>query len=182
MVACVTVWVMKRGYMEKYSKYKKFEGRSKDKSDIEETIFKMQKQMNRIEEKLDSILDHSPKSSKGFSLHHGGDSSRRGYGPIERTYTKAVCSQCKNECELPFKPTGDRPVFCSECFAKNQKENSSYPASRDTRGEERSFSRERRPEKRRSTITKRKPSFAGKKTSGKPGRKTGKKIIRKKRS
>ncbi|HRY36256.1 MAG TPA: hypothetical protein P5230_00035 [Candidatus Magasanikbacteria bacterium] len=31
---------------------------------------------------------------------------------------KATCSECGNECELPFRPTGDRPVFCSTCFDK----------------------------------------------------------------
>jgi len=30
--------------------------------------------------------------------------------------TKAICSECGNACELPFKPTGDKPVFCSDCF------------------------------------------------------------------
>ena len=29
---------------------------------------------------------------------------------------KATCNQCGNECEIPFKPTGSRPVFCSTCF------------------------------------------------------------------
>lgn len=32
---------------------------------------------------------------------------------------KAVCSKCAKECEVPFKPSGDKPVFCSECFEKN---------------------------------------------------------------
>ncbi len=31
---------------------------------------------------------------------------------------KAVCSECGDDCELPFRPTGDRPVFCSNCFSK----------------------------------------------------------------
>jgi CxxC-x17-CxxC domain-containing protein len=31
---------------------------------------------------------------------------------------KATCSDCGAECELPFKPTGDRPVYCSNCFKK----------------------------------------------------------------
>jgi len=31
---------------------------------------------------------------------------------------KATCSECGDECELPFRPTGDRPVFCSSCFDK----------------------------------------------------------------
>lgn len=29
---------------------------------------------------------------------------------------KAVCDNCGKQCEVPFKPTGDKPVYCSECF------------------------------------------------------------------
>jgi len=29
---------------------------------------------------------------------------------------KAICSECGEKCEVPFKPTGDKPVFCSKCF------------------------------------------------------------------
>src|SRR3989339_707970 len=32
----------------------------------------------------------------------------------------AVCEECGNDCEVPFKPTGSRPVFCSNCFGKQQ--------------------------------------------------------------
>ena len=32
---------------------------------------------------------------------------------------KAVCSACGKTCEVPFKPTGDKPVYCSNCFEKN---------------------------------------------------------------
>jgi len=32
---------------------------------------------------------------------------------------KAVCSACKKECEVPFKPTEGRDVFCQDCFKKN---------------------------------------------------------------
>lgn len=31
----------------------------------------------------------------------------------------ATCVQCGNDCEVPFKPMGNRPVFCRDCF-KNQ--------------------------------------------------------------
>jgi len=31
---------------------------------------------------------------------------------------KATCSECGNSCEVPFKPTGSKPVFCSDCFEK----------------------------------------------------------------
>ncbi|MCX6779399.1 MAG: hypothetical protein NTU97_04185 [Candidatus Magasanikbacteria bacterium] len=29
---------------------------------------------------------------------------------------KATCGKCGKECEVPFRPTGERPVFCSDCF------------------------------------------------------------------
>ncbi|MDO8429277.1 MAG: hypothetical protein Q7S88_01480 [Candidatus Daviesbacteria bacterium] len=32
---------------------------------------------------------------------------------------QATCSRCGKECEVPFKPTGIRPVFCSNCFENN---------------------------------------------------------------
>lgn len=28
----------------------------------------------------------------------------------------AICSQCGKPCQVPFRPTGDREVFCSNCF------------------------------------------------------------------
>ncbi len=33
---------------------------------------------------------------------------------------KAKCAECGKECEVPFKPSGDRPVYCRECFAKHR--------------------------------------------------------------
>ncbi len=29
----------------------------------------------------------------------------------------AVCSECGKECQVPFKPTEGKAVYCSECFA-----------------------------------------------------------------
>ncbi len=31
-----------------------------------------------------------------------------------------VCAQCGQDCEVPFEPRGDRPVYCNECFSKNR--------------------------------------------------------------
>jgi len=30
----------------------------------------------------------------------------------------AICSECGKECQVPFRPSGEKPVFCSECFEK----------------------------------------------------------------
>ena len=37
--------------------------------------------------------------------------------PRKHTY-KSVCDRCGEQCELPFKPSGGKPVFCSNCFEK----------------------------------------------------------------
>jgi CxxC-x17-CxxC domain-containing protein len=29
---------------------------------------------------------------------------------------KTICSKCNKECEVPFRPTGNRPVYCKDCF------------------------------------------------------------------
>jgi CxxC-x17-CxxC domain-containing protein len=44
--------------------------------------------------------------------------SRFGYQGSYREMYPAVCASCGKECEVPFQPRGDRPVYCSECFAK----------------------------------------------------------------
>jgi CxxC-x17-CxxC domain-containing protein len=44
---------------------------------------------------------------------------RRNFGGPREMY-KAVCSDCGKECEVPFKPTEGRPVYCQDCFAKHR--------------------------------------------------------------
>ena len=44
---------------------------------------------------------------------------RRDFGP--REMHKAVCSECKKECEVPFKPTEGKPVYCRECYMKKKR-------------------------------------------------------------
>ena len=48
----------------------------------------------------------------------GRDGGRRNFGPIEMH--KATCSECNQECEVPFKPTEGKPVYCRDCFAKKR--------------------------------------------------------------
>ena len=35
-----------------------------------------------------------------------------------REYFVATCAMCGGEARVPFEPKTDRPVYCSECFAK----------------------------------------------------------------
>src|SRR5574344_894585 len=36
----------------------------------------------------------------------------------ERQMFDAVCATCGKTCKVPFAPSGDRPVYCSDCFSK----------------------------------------------------------------
>ena len=31
---------------------------------------------------------------------------------------RAICASCGAEAKVPFEPRNDRPVYCSDCFAK----------------------------------------------------------------
>ncbi|MBI4438010.1 hypothetical protein HY631_03625 [Candidatus Uhrbacteria bacterium] len=32
----------------------------------------------------------------------------------------ATCSQCGASCEVPFRPNGKKPIFCRDCFRKDE--------------------------------------------------------------
>jgi CxxC-x17-CxxC domain-containing protein len=44
----------------------------------------------------------------------------RGGNFEEREMHKATCSECGQECEVPFKPTEGKPVYCRECYRKRK--------------------------------------------------------------
>lgn len=44
---------------------------------------------------------------------------------------KAVCSECSKTCEVPFRPSGDKPVFCSDCFNKMRDPSDARGGKRD---------------------------------------------------
>jgi len=56
----------------------------------------------------------------GRDRRYGGDRGRRNFRSGRREMHKAVCADCGKECEVPFKPTEGRPIYCQECFAKRR--------------------------------------------------------------
>jgi len=51
------------------------------------------------------------RDSGGYGSYGGGGGSR---GP--REMFTATCSSCGQEAQVPFQPSGDKPVYCSACF------------------------------------------------------------------
>ncbi len=71
----------------------------------------------------------------------GGDRREGGRSEMHA----ATCSECGNACEVPFRPTGARPIFCSNCFGKQKsQEGKSFGGG----SRERSFDRPRFENKR----------------------------------
>ena len=58
-----------------------------------------------------------------FPKKSWGGSGGRDRGPV--TMYQAVCDQCGKPCEVPFRPTHGKPVYCDICFrSKREAENS----------------------------------------------------------
>jgi CxxC-x17-CxxC domain-containing protein len=55
---------------------------------------------------------------RGDRRSGGRSFSKGGFGGGDRQMHKTICSDCGMECEVPFKPTGEKPVYCSNCFDK----------------------------------------------------------------
>lgn len=160
--------------MKKISKSKKASSATAENSpDIASILGIMQQQLTFLEKKIDTLISKSqgrpfererssqPSQRPGPSFHHdkpGQDNRFR-----ERQFHKAICTDCNKECQVPFRPTGDRPVYCKECFAKRKNDNSfqekhdSQPRKEDF-AHERHFDKEHRGAHRRSAERK-KPIF-----------------------
>jgi len=56
----------------------------------------------------------------GRSGGGGGFGGGRGGGGGPREMFSAICGECGKPTQVPFKPRGDRPVYCSDCFSKRR--------------------------------------------------------------
>lgn len=98
--------------------------------DIEGLFSALQQQLDGMEKKIDALMSRPsqrPPEPRPFQkpFQQSPGSQARGPGGQVNTYRdrvmyKAVCADCKKDCEVPFKPSGERPVYCKECFTKHK--------------------------------------------------------------
>jgi CxxC-x17-CxxC domain-containing protein len=62
--------------------------------------------------------------SSGGGYSGGGRSG--GYSSGPREMFSATCSSCGREAQVPFRPSGAKPVYCSDCFSSQRSSNRSY--------------------------------------------------------
>ncbi len=74
------------------------------------------------------------RNSRGGGGFRPRFNDRGGRGPVEMH--DAVCDNCGKNCQVPFRPTSGKPIYCSECFEAK---------GGGARREERPFSRPEQP-------------------------------------
>jgi CxxC-x17-CxxC domain-containing protein len=89
--------------------------------DIVGLITKILEQLAALDKKVDSlIIKPSFQPPVQAQVQGSGRPSDHRQG---RLMYQATCADCKKACEIPFKPSGDRPVYCQECFRRRKATN-----------------------------------------------------------
>lgn len=97
--------------------------------DMMSLINKMMEHLVSLEKKIDALTSLAPLAVTRTDTATAGrrpdaiphpPERKQDNGFRERILHKAVCAECNKECEVPFKPSGTRPVYCKECFAKRK--------------------------------------------------------------
>lgn len=60
---------------------------------------------------------------RDYDRDRGGRSEKPRFN--DRQMHNAICNKCGKNCQVPFKPTGDKPIFCNDCFGKGDGKNKS---------------------------------------------------------
>lgn len=86
----------------------------------------------------------------GGGRDRGGRDDRPSFrSDAPREMFKTVCSNCGKDCEVPFKPTMGKPVYCSDCFetmgGRNSDSGRNDRPERSERRERPSFDRHQTP-------------------------------------
>jgi len=59
---------------------------------------------------------YSGRRKSRYDNDNRGRSNRSDRGSV--TMYDAVCDECGKDCKVPFRPSGEKPIYCSSCFEK----------------------------------------------------------------
>ncbi len=62
-------------------------------------------------------FENEPQRCRDCRTQRKNNRSAGGGGAGAREMFEAVCAQCGTQTTVPFKPRGDRPVYCRACYA-----------------------------------------------------------------
>lgn len=86
---------------------------------MKKSLQRIEQQLTSLEKKIDTLISQSsPRPAEAKHLPKPFPEQNNNYR--ERILHKAICADCRKECEVPFKPSGGRPVYCKDCFSKRK--------------------------------------------------------------
>ena len=99
--------------------------------DIVGLITTLVQKLVSLETKIDTVLSRLPQRPVEPSRQQPvvSPSVERPRDP--RPMFQAVCADCGRQCEVPFRPSSGRSVYCKECFAR-RKASGAFPPRTET--------------------------------------------------
>ena len=123
---------MKKHIKSKQMKTKRPSASVAAKQDIVGLLTMLTQKLTSFEAKVDMILSRIPSQPSVVphqqpALVHPTQQRRE-----SRPMYKVICANCGRDSEVPFKPSGNRPVYCKKCFAA-RKNNGIFKPQGDNR-------------------------------------------------
>jgi CxxC-x17-CxxC domain-containing protein len=92
---------------------------------VEGLMGKLLERLTLLERKMDTVISQT--SSKGSGHNSGAPAAVNRppqapapQAPKERQMYEAICANCSKVCEVPFRPSENRAVYCKVCFAQKK--------------------------------------------------------------
>jgi CxxC-x17-CxxC domain-containing protein len=107
------------------------------KSELPELVSVMMKiaeRLEALEQKMDRVLTRV--SVQPSAPQHSHPRAQQNDGQKRRALYQAVCADCQNHCEVPFKPSGSRPIYCKACFANRKRDRDSHKTNSERHQEQ----------------------------------------------
>ena len=122
--------------------------------DLAGLVSKMQQQLISLEAKIDTLINRPQAQPQQRSFEQRSFAPRSFDRPRyndrqQRNSFKVICADCNKECEIPFKPSPGRPVYCRECFSKHKSNSNVFKPRRENNIVERDFTHDREPAKKK---------------------------------
>jgi CxxC-x17-CxxC domain-containing protein len=126
--------------------------------------------LTSFETKIDTVLSRIPSQPSVALPPKTSPASIQEHHKKPRPMYGVICSDCGKESSVPFKPSGDRPVYCQECFLiRKKKGNITHEA--EARPQQQPQPEEKLPEKpkalkaikKKTALKKKKPAKKNKK-------------------
>lgn len=72
------------------------------------------------ESKAEEVVAEEPKAEESTDAS-AGEVASAGTDQYGRQLFSVTCASCGKQAQVPFKPSGDRPVYCRDCYMQQRK-------------------------------------------------------------